>query len=107
MKLIKIENEITKMFDCDTYSIQENGEIGGLELEEKEDEIYIEHVTLLEQYQGKGYLRKIIDCLKTKGKNITCLPLKQYRAKFEHLGFKYYTGSGDDLYYKLQNTVSN
>lgn len=101
MKIIKIENEITKMFDCDTYSIQENEEIGGMELVETKDEVYIEHVSLLDEYRGKGYLRKIIEWLKTKGKNITCLPLKQHRAKFEHLGFKYYEGCGEDLYYKL------
>ena len=58
--------------------------------------------TIKEYFENNRFKQiRFIEWLKTKGKNITCLPLKQYRAKFEHLGFKYYEGCGEDLYYKL------
>lgn len=75
--------------------------IGSVEIIEEIGYNFIENIFLEKMYRNRGYLRKIIDYLKTS-KPLVCLPLPEHLNKFKHLGFQEYERTGEDVYYILR-----
>lgn len=83
---------------CKIYNIIYNEQtIGGVELYDYNDHIYIENIYIDKEFRGHGLLREILKqfCVKP----LKCLPLKQHVKKFEHLGFQVCEIQGSDIYY--------
>lgn len=80
------------------YNIIDKELIGSIEFIEKEN--FIENIYIDEKYRGKGYLTKIIKFLSNEYGNLYCLPLKEHREKFKHLGFTLWKSEGVDIYFE-------
>lgn len=76
-------------------------DICAIEIVEKKDYNYIENIFIDIDYRNRGYLRPIIDYLRSIYGKLVCLPLPQHVEKFKHLGFTFYGQKGDDIYYSL------
>lgn len=99
MKLTEIKMEwgtLLKIYEKEN----ENESIGSVEIVPEMGYNFIENVFLNQNHRSKGYLRKIVDYLKSSGP-LVCLPLPEHVEKFKHLGFKYHKSCGDDNYYIL------
>ena len=84
------------------YDIVEDGKaIGSMEIIDEDDHIFLENIYIDEKYRGRGFLRECINYLNQKP--IECLPLKEHRDKFKHLGFHKYKTEGTDVYYLLDS----
>ena len=81
----------------------ERKHILSIEMVHEKDYNYIDNIYIDSKYRNKGYLRKIINYLKSHGyESLICLPLPKHVEKFKHLGFIFYEKKGDDVYYILR-----
>ena len=80
--------------DITIYDIIEEDVIGTVEYIKEEN--FIENIYLIEEWRGKGLLRKISEYFPSA----TLLPLPQHVEKFKHLGYEISHINGTDIYYK-------
>lgn len=91
-------NLVTKVGNINIYDIIVNNDsIGSIEIEEGSNEHYIENIHFKQIHRGKGYLKDVLN--KFNDRPLKCLPLREHRPKFEHLGFKVCDVEGEDIHY--------
>ena len=101
MNLIKVE----ETSEWIVYNIEkDNKVIGSVEIipQPKINNIYIENIVKDKDYKGKKLVKEVCIYLREKYKcDLSCLPLAQYRAYYESLGFKASLVHGEDIWYTL------
>lgn len=111
MKIKKLVENDQNIAIYNVYDIIDSKEenVASFELDLSQDEyyLYLEHICRDRRFKGRGYLPKVLNWIfdTFKPEQIVTLPLRQYRAYYESLGFKVYkTISKDDIYYVKERT---